>query len=111
MSHCGKIGYALQATVADLVISYGLLNGMKQYSKILYPFLRCGTSPRIWLCAMGPNAVFYYALRAIAQDLVMCYGPLRRIWLCAMGHRAKRITRAQKYTTDFKSLPYPLKRP
>jgi hypothetical protein len=74
MGHCGKFGYALQATAADLVISYGPLCGMKQYSKNLYRFLHCGPPRRIWLCAMGHNALFGYAVRAVAQDSVMRYG-------------------------------------
>jgi hypothetical protein len=34
--HCGGFGYALWATAADLVMRYGPLRGMKQYSKNLY---------------------------------------------------------------------------
>jgi hypothetical protein len=32
-------------------------------------------SSRIWLCAMGHSAGFGYPLWAVAQDLVMRYGP------------------------------------
>jgi hypothetical protein len=34
---------------------------------------------------MGHSSGFGNALQAIAQDLVIRYGPLRRIWLSAMG--------------------------
>jgi type IV secretory pathway TrbD component len=34
---------------------------------------------------MGHSAGFGYALWAIAQGLVIRYGPQRRIWLSAMG--------------------------
>jgi hypothetical protein len=34
---------------------------------------------------MGHSAGFGYALWAIAQGLVIPYGPLRKIWLSAMG--------------------------
>jgi hypothetical protein len=45
--------------------------------------------------ALQSKSVLISALWAIAQDLVMRYGPWRSIWLCAMGHSAKPITIAQ----------------
>jgi hypothetical protein len=79
MGLCGKFGYAGRATEADLVIRYGPLRGMKQYSENLYRFQCCGPSCRICLCALSHNAVFGYALWAVGQDLVMRYGPQRQI--------------------------------
>jgi hypothetical protein len=94
--HGGEFGSAPGATVTDLVIRYGPLHGIKLCSKNLYRFLRCGPWRMIWLCAMGHNAVFGYALgavhriwlwatgcsagfasalRAVVQDLVMRFGP------------------------------------
>jgi hypothetical protein len=35
MGHCGGFGYTLWAAAADLVMHYGLLRGMKLYSKNL----------------------------------------------------------------------------
>ncbi len=67
VGHCGKFGYELRATAADLVIRYGPLRGMQQYSENLYRFLRCGPSRRIWLCALGHKAVFGYELQAVAS--------------------------------------------
>jgi hypothetical protein len=75
MGHSGKFGFALRAATADLVIRYGPLRGMKQYNENLYRFLRCGPSRRIWLCTTGHNAVFGFALWAVAQHLVLRYGP------------------------------------
>jgi hypothetical protein len=89
-----QIGYMLWATAADLVMHYGPLRGMKEYSKICIDF-----------CAMGNSAGFGYLLWAIGQDLVTLwalakdfvkhYGPWRSIWLCAMRQSAKPITIAQ----------------
>jgi hypothetical protein len=36
MGHCGGFGYTLWAIAADLVMRYGLLRGMKPYSKNQY---------------------------------------------------------------------------
>ncbi len=68
--HCGKFSYVLWAIAANLGIRYGLLRGMKQYSKNLYLFLRCGWSRRICLCAMGHNAVFGFMLPAVALNQI-----------------------------------------
>jgi hypothetical protein len=48
----------------DLVMRYGPLRGKKPYSK---------------------NLVLISALWALAQGLVIRYGPERRIWFSAMG--------------------------
>jgi hypothetical protein len=63
MGHCGKFGYVLWATAADLAMHYGLLQGMRPYSK------------NLTVSALG----------AIEQDLVIHNGPLHRILLSAMG--------------------------
>jgi hypothetical protein len=72
---CGKFGYALWATAAGLVLLYGSLRRMNPYSKDLRQFMLCGPKPRICLCTLGCIARFCYALWAIADDLVMCFGP------------------------------------
>jgi hypothetical protein len=64
MGHCGEFGYTLWATVADLVMRYGPLRGMKLLVKICSDF-----------CAMGHSAEFGYALWAIAQGLIFRNGP------------------------------------
>ncbi len=56
--------------------------------------MRCGQLRRIWLYAMGHCAERSRIVKicndframAIAQDLVVRYGPYRSIWLCAMDH-------------------------
>jgi hypothetical protein len=47
-----------------LVMRYGPLHGMKPYNKICIDF-----------CNMGHSAGFGYALWAVAQGLVLRYGP------------------------------------
>jgi hypothetical protein len=75
MGHSGVFGYALWATVADLVIRNGPLRRIwlcamghcaewRRTVKIFSDF-----------CAMGHSAGFGYALWAIAQGLVIRYGP------------------------------------
>jgi hypothetical protein len=54
MGHCGKFGYMLWATAADLDMRYG----MELYSKNLFRFLRYGPKRRIWLSAMGCSKGF-----------------------------------------------------
>jgi hypothetical protein len=76
MGHCGKFGYKLWATVADLVMRYGPLHGMRSYSTVKI----CDN-----FCAMGHNAGFGYPLWAVKKDLVKRYGSWRSIWLCDMG--------------------------
>ncbi len=71
MGHCGGFGYALWATTADLVICYGPLRRIW-----LCAMGQCGEWSRtvkicIDFCAMGHRAGFGYALRAIAQGLVI----------------------------------------
>jgi hypothetical protein len=75
MGHCGEFFYALWANMANLVVRYGPLR-------------------RIWFCAMGhcdglgyalwttvwneavqEKYVVTFALWAIAQNLLMRYGP------------------------------------
>jgi apolipoprotein N-acyltransferase len=79
--HCGEFGSAPGATVTDLVIRYGPLHGMKQCSKNLYRFLRCGFGYVLWAITQylvmryGPCTGFGYELWAVAQDLLMHYGP------------------------------------
>jgi hypothetical protein len=70
MGHCGKFGYTLWATAADLVMRYGPLRSRRSYSKNLLRFLRYGPYRRIWLFAMGRGAGFGYPLWAVAKDLV-----------------------------------------
>ncbi len=64
MGHSVKFDYAL-STAADLVMRYGPLRGMKCTVKIYDDFRD-----------VGHCAVLTFALGAIAQHLVMCYGPL-----------------------------------
>jgi hypothetical protein len=57
---CNKFGYALLATVVNLMMRYGPLR-------------------RMWLGAIGHCGKFTDALWATAANLVGRYGPLRRI--------------------------------
>ncbi len=85
MGHCGEFFYVLWATTVNLVVRYGPLVDL---------VLRNGPLRRIWLCAMrhcaecsrtvkicidfcamGHSAGCGYALLAIAQGLVIRYGP------------------------------------
>jgi hypothetical protein len=84
VGHCGRFGYALWATAADLVIRYGPLRRIW-----LCTMGHCGEwSSTVKICidfsAMGHSAGFGYALWAIAQGLVIRYGPYRRIQLSAI---------------------------
>jgi hypothetical protein len=67
MGHCGELGYALWVIAANLVVRYGPLCGIKPYIHV------------VKLCndiyTMGLSTGFGSMLQAVAQDLVMCYGP------------------------------------
>jgi hypothetical protein len=75
MGHCGEFFYALWATAVNLVARYGLLRRIW-----LYAMGHCGRfGYALWATARN-EAVQYKsavisALWAIAQDLVMRYGP------------------------------------
>ncbi len=64
MGLCGEFDYVLGATTANLVMHYEPFCGMKPCSKIHDDFR-----------AMSHKAGFVYGLWAIAQVLVMRYGP------------------------------------
>jgi hypothetical protein len=88
MGHCIGFGSMLWATAADLVLRYGPLRRIW-----LCATGHCAEGSRTVkicsdLCATGHSAGFVYALWAIAQGLVIRYGPQRRIWLSAMGRGA-----------------------
>ncbi len=86
--HCGKFGNALWATTANLVVHYGPLRQI--WLCTMGHYAVGGRSVKICndFCAMGHSPGFAYVLWAIAQGLVIRYGPWRRIWLSAMGHGA-----------------------
>ncbi len=85
MGHFGISGFVLRATTANLIVRYGLLRRIWSYamghcvelihSTNLWWCLHNGTKHRIWLFAMGHSARLGYALWAVAQELVLCYGP------------------------------------
>jgi hypothetical protein len=68
MGHYGEFGCALWSTVADFVIRYGPL---KRIDYALWA--------TAWNEAIKKKSILIFALRAIAQDLVMSYGPRHRI--------------------------------
>jgi hypothetical protein len=84
LGYCGKFGYALQATAANLVMRYGPL-----WRIWLYTMGQCLegslTVKIVKICndfrAIGYSAGFGYVLWAITQYLVMYYEPKHIIWL------------------------------
>jgi hypothetical protein len=97
MGHYREFSFVLRATAAYLDMLYRPLCRIWLYAmghcaegsrtvkicndshatvcaKAQYLFMRFGPQRSIWFCAMGRSAGFGYALWAIAQDLVLCFG-------------------------------------
>jgi hypothetical protein len=75
MGHYGEFGCALWATAADFVKRYGplqriWLRAMGHCAELSRTLKTC-----IDFCAMGHSAGFGFVLWAIAQGLVIRYGP------------------------------------
>jgi hypothetical protein len=75
VGYYGEFGRALWATAADLVKRYGPLQRIWLCAMGHCTEESRTVTIRIDFCAMGHSAGFGYALWAIAQGLVIRYGP------------------------------------